>query len=261
MYLKSTNYTDFYDGAQIFTWKTCESWCFLTSIVNLPPAYRSNLGISTFAENYKIEVLEMICLWEALFPDDQNSFQHHQIMDIVSSIPSHGSMLYAWGELLKNTRKKLLKHPRNFLLDAKGAYIWHHKPGSGFDFQDVSKSKKGIRNVAFYRHFDLRVQVVYGRITKEQHLAAAREAREKNAKRKTVEEFKVKGFKDVWPFDRLPYSDLARNSSIPLHGSMLYAWGELLKNTRRSIPGRRQQETNAEKSKEDASWLVWNDED
>jgi hypothetical protein len=42
---------------------------------------------------------------------------------------------------------------------------------------------------------------------------------------------------------------------------MLYAWGELLKNTRRSIPGRRQQETNAEKSKEDASWLVWNDED
>jgi len=68
------------------------------------------------------------------------------------------------------------------------------------------------------------VQVVYGRITKEQHLAAAREAREKNAKRKTVEEFKVKGFKDVWTFDRLPYSDLARNSSIPLHGSMLYAW-------------------------------------
>jgi hypothetical protein len=149
----------------------------------------------------------MICSWEALFPDDQNSFKHHQIMDIVSSIPLHGSMLYAWGELLKNTRKILLNHPRN---------------------------------VAFYRHFDLRVQVVYGRITKEQHLAAAREAREKNAKRKTVEEFKRKGFKDVWTFDRLPYSDLARNSSIPLHGSMLYAWGELLKNTRRSIPGRRQ---------------------
>jgi hypothetical protein len=34
---------------------------------------------------------------------------------------------------------------------------------------------------------------------------------------------------DVWPFDRLPYADLARNSS-----------------------GRRQQE--------DASWLVWNEE-
>ena len=34
---------DFYDGAQLFQWKTCESWCFLTSIVNLPPAYRGML--------------------------------------------------------------------------------------------------------------------------------------------------------------------------------------------------------------------------
>ena len=43
---------DFYDGAQLlFHWKTCESWCFLTSIVNLPVAYRGKLGISTFAEN------------------------------------------------------------------------------------------------------------------------------------------------------------------------------------------------------------------
>ena len=43
--------------------------------VSLPPAYRGKLGISTFAENYnnlqhvkrglEIEVLEMICLWEA----------------------------------------------------------------------------------------------------------------------------------------------------------------------------------------------------
>jgi len=52
---------------------------------------------------------------------------------------------------------------------------------------------------------------------------------------------------DVWPFDRLPYADLARNSSIPLHGSMLYAWGEY-------------QEDTAEASQEDASWLVWNEE-
>ena len=40
----------------------------------------------------------MICLWEALFPDDQNYFQLHQIMDLVSSIPFHGSM-HAWSEL------------------------------------------------------------------------------------------------------------------------------------------------------------------
>ena len=178
---------DFYDGAQLFQLKTCES-------------------LQHVKRELEIEVIEMICLYEGLFPDDQNSFQLHQIMDLVSSFPLHDSMLYAWSLLLKNTRKILLKHPRN---------------------------------VAFYRHFDLRVQVVYGRITKEQHLAAAREAREKNAKRKSVEEFKVKGFKDVWPFDRLPYSDLARNSSIPLNGSMLYAWGELLKYTRK-IKGKRQ---------------------
>jgi hypothetical protein len=84
----------------------CESWCFLTSIVNLPPAYRGNLGISTFAENYKLEVNEMICLWEALFPDDQNSFQLDQIMDLVSSIPLHGSIAWSsMSELLKNARK------------------------------------------------------------------------------------------------------------------------------------------------------------
>ncbi len=174
---------DFYDGAQLFQLKTCES-------------------LQHVKRELEIEVIEMICLYEELFPDDQNSLQLHQIMDLVSSIPLHASMLYAWSLLLKNNRKILLKHSRN---------------------------------VAFYRHFDLRVQVVYGRITKEQHLAAAREAREKNKKRKTVEEFKVKGFKDVWPFDRLPYSDLARNSSIPLHGSMLYAWGELLKITRKIL--------------------------
>ena len=66
LYIQQIAYTDFYDGAQLFTWKTFES---------LPPAYRGKLGISTFAENYnnlqhvkrglEIEVLEMICLWEA----------------------------------------------------------------------------------------------------------------------------------------------------------------------------------------------------
>ena len=44
------------------------------------------------------EVNEMICLWEALFPDSQNFFQMHQIMDLVSSIPLFGSM-HAWSEL------------------------------------------------------------------------------------------------------------------------------------------------------------------
>ena len=95
LYIQKIAYTDFYDGAQLFHWKTCESWCFLTSIVNLPPAYRVKHGLE----------IEKICLWEGLFPDDQNSFQLHQIMDFVSSIPLDGSMLYAWREVLKNSRK------------------------------------------------------------------------------------------------------------------------------------------------------------
>ena len=39
---------DFYDGGQLFHWNYCDFWCLLTSIVNLPPAYRGKLGISTF---------------------------------------------------------------------------------------------------------------------------------------------------------------------------------------------------------------------
>jgi len=40
----------------------------------------------------------MICTWEALLPEDQNYFQLHQTMDLVSSISLHGSM-HAWSEL------------------------------------------------------------------------------------------------------------------------------------------------------------------
>ena len=56
---------------------------------------------------------------------------------------------------------------------------------------------------------------MYHRITKVEHSDAAFEARELNAKRKTQDDIKVKRFKDVWPFDRLPYSDLSRHSSPP----------------------------------------------
>jgi len=42
-------------------------------------------------------------------------------------------------------------------------------------------------------------------------MIAALEARELNKNLK--EKVYVEGFQDVWSFDRLPYSDLARNSS------------------------------------------------
>jgi hypothetical protein len=118
---------------------------------------------------------------EALFPDDQNYFQLHQIKDLVSSIPLHGSM-HAWSEL--------------FGEQALATLIAY----SPLEFNATFNEKIGI--------------------TKAQ-LSLEWEAREKNANRKTVEDIKVKGFKDVWPFDRLPYSDLARNCS-PRHSQGRY---------------------------------------
>jgi hypothetical protein len=53
---------------------------------------------------------------------------------------------------------------------------------NGFDFEDISKDGKGIRDHIFYRHFDFRPQIVY-RITKEEHMIAALEARELNKSR------------------------------------------------------------------------------
>jgi hypothetical protein len=102
-----------------------------------------------------------------------------------------------------------------FLL-GDSVYIWHHKKGSGFDFSDIFKdSGKGIKDSIFYRHFDFRPQFIYHRITKDEHLRSAHAAKALNENRKTKEVQKVDGFYDVWPFERLPYSDLPRNSSPP----------------------------------------------
>jgi hypothetical protein len=101
---------------------------------------------------------------------------------------------------------------KQFLLDKDSQYDWIHRD-NGFDFKDISKDGKGLRDSIFYRHFDLRPQIVYRRITKEEHMIAALEARELNKNLK--EKVHVEGFQDVWSFDRLPYADLARNSSPP----------------------------------------------
>ena len=58
----------------------------------------------------------------------------------------------------------------------------------------------------FFGHFDFRPR----RITKEEHMKFALEARDLMGKK---EKEHVEGFQDVWAFDRLPYADLARNSS------------------------------------------------
>jgi len=308
---------DFYDGAQLFHWKTSDFWAFLTSIVNLPPSYRGKLGISTFlsaiyggkhktAERFLFTDLyceELRALYEGFeyvgntgqrffiqarlifhvmdtkalepvlnmesmttsrygCPFCRNAHGQHNSWKVIytgnrNTLPifhylryfgqsgkccPHGYYLpdgnYFTKEAFINddepitaeslSRKNDMKfcmpcdndktryeHIKNFLLDKNASYTWHHLPGSGFDFKDVSRGDKGIRARVFYRHFDFRPQVTYRRITKVEHLEAAMEARVLNNERKTKEEIKVQGFKDVWPFERLPYSDLTRNSSPP----------------------------------------------
>ena len=314
---------DFYDGGQLFHWNYCDFWCLLTSFVNLPPAYRGKLGISTFlsaiyAGKHKLaerflftdlyceelralyegfeyvgvtgqrffiqarlifhvmdtKALEPVLNMESMTtsrygcPYCRNAHGQHNSWKVVftgnrNTLPIYHYLRY-FGQTGKccphgyyepegkyfneevfinddtpisadSLKKKndmgfcmpcdnnldRYEQIKDFLLNDKGVYTWHHKPGSGFDFIDLFKGKNGIKDVVFYRHFDFRAQVVYERITKEEHLESAWEAREKNANRKTVADIKVKGFKDVWPFDRLPYSDLARNCS-PRHSQGRY---------------------------------------
>ena len=312
---------DFYDGGQLFHYATCDFWGFFTSIVNLPPAYRGKLGISTFlsaiyggkhktAERFLFTdlyceelralyegfeyvgisgqkffiqarlifhvmdtkalepVLNMQSMTNSKFgcPYCRNAHGQHNSWKVVymgnrNTLPlKHFLRMFGqsgkccphgfyepdanWfvseeflsqkdpimAEDLKKSRRKnnmefckpcdedssRYEEIKAFLLDDKSQYIWHHKKGSGFDFSDISKdSGKGIRDRIFYRHFDFRPQFIYHRITKEEHLQSAHAAKELNENRKTKEVEKVDGFYDVWPFERLPYSDLPRNSSPP----------------------------------------------
>jgi hypothetical protein len=72
----------------------------------------------------------------------------------------------------------------------------------------------------FSRHLDYRPQ----RITKEEHMISALEARELNKTSLLLMEFydggqlfvekvHIEGIQDVWAFDRLPYADLTTNTS------------------------------------------------
>ena len=66
-----------------------------------------------------------------------------------------------------------------------------------------------LKKLIFYRHFDLRERCIFGIISKEDHINSALEA-----ERDGVD---VHGIKFLWPFDRLPYSDLPRHYSFPVY--------------------------------------------
>ena len=311
---------EFYDGGQLFHWKTCNFWGLFTSIVNLPPTYRGKVGISTFlsalyggkhllAERFLFTDLYceelralyqgfdyvsisgkrffvqarlifhsldtkamepvfnmqsmstskfgcpycrnahglnnsfktcyagnrnflpwnhylryfgqsgLCCPFNFYGPDSKNWFLEEKFLSSTEPITAesllNGKRKTAQDLVLcKPCDRDQLRAEQilSFLREKTSSYSWYHRD-SGFDFEDISKTTGGIRNHIFYRHFDFRPQVVYRRITKEEHLKSACEAREKNLNRTKKEH--VDGFLGLWPFDRLPYSNLPQNSSPP----------------------------------------------
>ena len=103
----------------------------------------------------------------------------------------------------------------NFLNAANASYDWNHE-GSLYGFDDIVI--KELKHYIYYRHFDFRAQRPYRRIASDVHLNDAREAKLLNDSRKTKGSTKknVNGIQDVWPFDRLPYSDIATQIDWPL---------------------------------------------
>jgi len=130
---------------------------------------------------------------------------------------------------------------RQFLLNNKsseGNFVWAHNDIDPEFKYDYFNAFGKLRDFIFYRHFDFRPQKLYSRITKDDHMKAALEARNANEKyearwriknmkakkllkqvgrrTKKPDTIKVDGFYDVWAFARLPYADLPKHSTPPL---------------------------------------------
>jgi len=109
---------------------------------------------------------------------------------------------------------------RDFLRDGTTGYEWYHNE-SGFDFGDLSiynnegKFVDGLRKHIHYRHLDFRPRKEHSNITKEEHLDVAIKARNLNLNRRGDKLLFVDGFFDIWNFEQLPYSDIARNTTFP----------------------------------------------
>jgi hypothetical protein len=117
-----------------------------------------------------------------------------------------------------NNDESRMKEIQEFLLDEKEVFPWAHNDVNEFDDFDVKWlfQENDMQDHIFFRHFDFRPQQQHRRITKEEHIKAAKEARELNLNKNNRESTKVHGFYDVWVFDRLPYSDLPQNTTPPI---------------------------------------------
>jgi len=116
---------------------------------------------------------------------------------------------------------------QSFLFEKNDHYQWSHKEPE-FNFGDsIIDKEKGLRKYLFYRHFDFREFKPHKRISYEQHLKAAEEARNLNAAARKLKAKKnektdiqkyhhINGIQDVWYFDRLIYADISRQFTWPL---------------------------------------------
>jgi hypothetical protein len=88
-------------------------------------------------------------------------------------------------------------------------FDWNHK--GFYEFNDFvmkesarpNQPLKSLKSFLFYRHFDLRPYRQYSRISSEQHLIYAQSARDMNLNWKKGPKKHVKGFQDVWVFNKL----------------------------------------------------------
>ena len=81
---------------------------------------------------------------------------------------------------------------------------------SSWSHQDPRfKLSASLKQLIFYRHQDLRERCIFGIISREDHINSALEAERKG--------LDVSGIKFLWPFERLPYTDLPRHYSFPVY--------------------------------------------
>jgi 3-isopropylmalate dehydratase small subunit len=122
-----------------------------------------------------------------------------------------------------NEDESVQRSIKDFLNDDNSKFDWYHD--GDFEFGDIFMDReKGLRKYLYYRHFDFRPVKEFTRISNEDHLTFAKEARKQNQiiARRNVEKgtkrskTSVYGIQDIWAFNRLPYSDIANQVDWPV---------------------------------------------
>ena len=109
----------------------------------------------------------------------------------------------------KNSMSQEVDDILKFFNSSSQTFDWNHKGLYNFnDFVMKESGKpnqplKSLKSFLFYRHFDLRPYRQYSRISSEQHLIYAQSARDMNLNWKKGPKKHVKGFQDVWVYNKL----------------------------------------------------------